>query len=142
MGPSRGTQPLLLRTGLETIAAAGRACGSDPACRRSRARDLRRERADSRSRSVAQSEKTSSRYVWLSLAPRALVDASRVRRQQHAGGNGPNSTGIADAFAVALVVTSVGMESRRRRVREDGLLLDSLLSHLRFCSALFDYFLI
>src|ERR1041384_2889764 len=79
MGPSRGTQPLLLRIGVATIAAAGRACGSNPAGRWARTRHLRRKRADSRSRSVAQSEKTSHRYVRLSLAPRALVDASRLK---------------------------------------------------------------
>src|ERR1041385_6804452 len=128
MGPSRGTQPLLLRTGLATIAAAGRARGSNPVGRRARPRDLRRKRTDSRSRSVAQSEKTSHRYVRLSLSPRALVDASRLRRQQRSSWNRSNASGIADAFAVALVVASLGMESRRRRVREDGLLLDSLLT--------------
>src|SRR5712692_6040003 len=36
---------------------------------------------------------------------------------------------MADAFALAVVVAQMGMESRRRRIRENDLLLDAVLKY-------------
>src|SRR5215471_8311164 len=63
----------------------------------------------------------------ISLAARDLVDAARVQRQWHRNRYRRSAAGLADAFGMVLVVASAGLESRRRRVPKDDLLLVELL---------------